>query len=260
MYTEAQLVGGFGYYGQSESTADFIATKYIILCINTSGQNCNVFVVPAQWEQHSTSGGTVTSQSGGFVSGGQQGSSTQTGPANSGGQLSSGQTAGGQFTHTSGGQYSGGQTAGGQFSQSSGGQYGGDHSAGGQFSQTSGGQYSGGQEQQSGQHQFSQGGQNGGTTYTYKWTNGQGLTVEEQEKIKKSLEAFAQGNGQGGFTQGGFTQGADGQIYVDGGRVVRIRNITTVYDANNNTIFQTETSTEYGKLGHEGEAGSSFNT
>ncbi|XP_037869411.1 integrin alpha-PS2 isoform X2 [Bombyx mori] len=230
MYTEAQLVGGFGYYGQT------------------------------QWEQHSTSGGTVTSQSGGFVSGGQQGSSTQTGPANSGGQLSSGQTAGGQFTHTSGGQYSGGQTAGGQFSQSSGGPYGGDHSAGGQFSQTSGGQYSGGQEQQSGQHQFSQGGQNGGTTYTYKWTNGQGLTVEEQEKIKKSLEAFAQGNGQGGFTQGGFTQGADGQIYVDGGRVVRIRNITTVYDANNNTIFQTETSTEYGKLGHEGEAGSSFNT
>ncbi|XP_013178995.1 PREDICTED: keratin, type I cytoskeletal 9-like, partial [Papilio xuthus] len=51
-----------------------------------------------------------------------------------------------------------------------------------------------------------------------------------------------------------------GGVYGQDGQVVRVRNKTIVYDQNHNIISQTETSTEYGSLGHEGEAGSSFNT
>ncbi|KAG6461531.1 hypothetical protein O3G_MSEX012687 [Manduca sexta] len=76
-----------------------------------------------------------------------------------------------------------------------------------------------------------------------------------------SQGTFIQGGSQGGYVQGGsqgFVHGAGQGEYVNGGRIVKVKNRTIVYDQNHNIISQTETSTEYGKLGHEGEPGSSF--
>lgn len=103
----------------------------------------------------------------------------------------------------------------------------------------------------------------------------QGFTAEEEESIRRSLIAAVQnhGNNLGGFkfegSQGGYSQGSQSGGYQggyaqggygNGGQVVRVRNRTReiVYDGNGNII--SDTSTEYGDLlGHEGEAGSSFN-
>ncbi|XP_045490857.1 integrin alpha-PS2 isoform X3 [Colias croceus] len=74
----------------------------------------------------------------------------------------------------------------------------------------------------------------------------------------------SQGNyqGQGGYGQKVYVSGGQGFEggYDKDGRIVRVKNRTVIYDSNHNIISQTETSTEYGSLGHEGEAGSSFNT
>ncbi|XP_032514077.2 integrin alpha-PS2 isoform X2 [Danaus plexippus] len=165
--------------------------------------------------------------------------------------------------------------------------------------QISGGQYYGGQ--------MGGGGQGSGSSYSYNrtWSSGsnEGLSAEEQEAIRKRLQAMAQPNyqgsgreyneggqntysqssshgsayGQNGYSQGGqyygreqnhggqsFNiqggQGVGSAEYGQDGRIVRIRNKTVVFDSNHNVISESETSTEYGSLGHEGEAGSSFNT
>ncbi|XP_049867403.1 integrin alpha pat-2 isoform X2 [Pectinophora gossypiella] len=77
------------------------------------------------------------------------------------------------------------------------------------------------------------------------------FTAEEQENIRKVLIASLQRNQGQGVYQGG---------YGNGGQIVRVKNKTIIYDENHNIISQTESSTEYGDvLGHEGEAGSSFN-
>ncbi|KAJ0180782.1 hypothetical protein K1T71_004186 [Dendrolimus kikuchii] len=79
----------------------------------------------------------------------------------------------------------------------------------------------------------------------------------------------SQGSYQG--SQSGTYQGSESGIYhggqgtyqggqvVQSGQVVRVKNRTILFDEYGNVVSETETSTEYGNLGHEGEAGSSFN-
>ncbi|KAG6453252.1 hypothetical protein O3G_MSEX008045 [Manduca sexta] len=111
------------------------------------------------------------------------------------------------------------------------------------------------QDSQSGYVQGSTQGSQGG--YVQGSTQGsQGTYVQGG-----SQGTFIQGGSQGGYVQGGsqgFVHGAGQGGYVNGGRIVKVKNRTIVYDQNHNIISQTETSTEYGKLGHEGEPGSSF--
>ncbi|CAH2990437.1 unnamed protein product [Chilo suppressalis] len=184
----------------------------------------------------------INSQAGGQYTGGQFGT-------NQGGRAfgSTSQSSSGHYgTSQSGGSYGtnqinrqhygGSQSSGGRYgtSQTSGGQYG--TNQGGYVGQASGGQY--------GTNQAS-----GGGTVTYKknWSDsyGEGFTVEEQEQIRRALASAA--------------KNPSGEIVLDSGKVVRLRNITTYLDGNGNVISRTETSTEYGTLGREGEAGSSFN-
>lgn len=115
-----------------------------------------------------------------------------------------------------------------------------------------------------------QGGQSGNSFFYNKTYNSysEGLSAEEQEQIRKNLAAAAQGavnqgssgsfqgshsHGSGWSSQAGSAQGGFGQ-----GQVVRVKNKTIIYDENHNIISETESSTEYGNLGHEGEPGSSF--
>lgn len=154
------------------------------------------------------------------------------------------QSGGNRF---SGNQYGGNQgSVGGQSSYSQGSGVYGSQSSGGLSSQGSG-QY----------------GQNGGyatQSYNKTWTStGQGLTAEEQEQIRRNIQNAAGGQGQSGYGQGGYIQGGSQGGLGQGGEIIRMKNRTIVYDANHNIISQTETSTEYGSLGHEGEDGSSFN-
>lgn len=182
-----------------------------------------------------------------------------------GGSSISGQASTGQFSHTSSA-HNGQTFAGGQSSQES--------SQGYQSSQ-SGGQLGGGSS---------------GSTYFYNrtWSGSNGLTAEEQDQIRRNLSAVAQGSGVNGvYTQGGqgsysaggtYQSGSGGSFQSSGsqegfqgghaqggfqvgqnGQIVRVMNRTIFYDVYGNIINQTETSTEYGNLGHEGEAGSSFN-
>lgn len=110
----------------------------------------------------------------------------------------------------------------------------------------------------------------GHVTYTQGGQSNYGQGSQVQGSYGQAQGGYAQGN----YNQGGYYQGnaQSGQGYVQGqatggageygkdGRIVRVKNRTILYDENNNIISQTETSTEYGSLGHEGEAGSSFNT
>ncbi|XP_028158695.1 integrin alpha-8-like isoform X1 [Ostrinia furnacalis] len=153
-------------------------------------------------------------------------------------------------------------------SQHSGGQYGTSQSnrqggGGGQASDT---RYSTSQRGQFGTAQAGGGQDNRGssTTYNKSWSSdsyNEGLTVEQQEKIRKYLAAAAARPPQYGTSQGQGhrSQGTYGQGLADGGSVVRVKNRTIEFDEHGNVISETETSTEYGSLGHEGEAGSSFN-
>lgn len=180
----------------------------------------------------------------------------------SGGQSSSGQFGAGQG-QSSGSYRGGGQVYGGHGSSSQGGQFG--THQGGQYGTSQGSHF---QTSQGGQFSTSQGGQSGGQfnnrgqTYNKSWSDSynEGLTVEEQEQIRRKLTAAAtnpQYGSQGVHTsQGVYGQG---QGASEGGQVIRRANRTRTvyYDANGNVVY--ETSTEYGSLGHEGEAGSSFN-
>lgn len=131
------------------------------------------------------------------------------------------------------------------------------------YSTSQGGQYGTGN---AGGSQYNRGGSS--TSYNKSWSDSYGdeLTVEEQEQIRRNLAAAARnpqyGTGQGVYTNQGQVhrgQGTYGQGLSGGGSVVRVKNRTIVYDEHGNVITKTETSTEYGSLGHEGEAGSSFN-
>ncbi|CAK1545070.1 unnamed protein product [Leptosia nina] len=253
LYTASQLGGGGTYYGQKywEQSSS-----------NQAGSQAGQAGQAGQFNQ----GGNQFGQSGGHFS--QSGHTTQTGTqynSQSGSHFQSGGQSGGQFStnYASGGQVSTGQSQ-GSGGQVSGGQHS-NHAAGGQ----SGSQY----------------GQGG--TYTYNRTWGEeNLTAEEREAIRKNLEAISRtpsqsgrgysggsyegrvyGQGQGQASQG---QGYGQRVYITGGqpfeagydndgRIVRVKNRTIIYDSNHNIVSQTETSTEYGSLGHEGEAGSSFN-
>ncbi|KAL0842461.1 hypothetical protein ABMA28_014558 [Loxostege sticticalis] len=158
---------------------------------------------------------------------------------------------------TDGNQFSGGQfgTGQGNFQVNGGGQV-----SSTQYGTSQGGQY--GTSQAGG----SQNNRGSSSTYNKSWSSdsyGAGLTVEEQEQIRRNLAAAARnphyGTGQGVYTgqgQGFRGQGAYGQ---GSGTVVRVKNRTIEYDEHGNVIAQSESSTEYGSLGHEGEAGSSFN-
>ncbi|XP_053626129.1 integrin alpha-V isoform X2 [Plodia interpunctella] len=157
-------------------------------------------------------------------------------------------------------------------------------------SQSSGSQYGGGfvstGHSSSGQG-FSQG---DGHSFGYNKTYDSSLSVDEQEQIRKQLAASmnknqgsagswsnqgnyqsnswgsgnaqsnnwqaGQGNVQSNTWQAG--QGAGLAGYGQGG-YVKIKNRTVLMDGHGRVISETETSTEYGNLGHEGEAGSSFN-
>lgn len=155
-------------------------------------------------------------------------------------------------------------------SRFSGNQYGANQgSASGEFGSNQGSRSQYGSQSSGGStsHGSGQYGQNGGygtQTYNKTWTStGQGLTAEEQEQFRKNLQNTAavqrQGNYQGSYSQGDNTQGGSRGGYGRGGEIVRMKNRTIIYDENHNIVSQTETSTEYGSLGHEGEEGSSFN-
>ncbi|CAH4037108.1 unnamed protein product [Pieris brassicae] len=246
-FYSASQVGGTGtYYGQK---------YWEQFASQGGGQQAG----QATGDQFSQSGGHVSQNGGQFSQGGSQHSQThfsQSGVQN-GGQYQGGRVSGGQYStsHTSGGQ------SGSQFSTN--------HATGGQVS-----------------------GQ--GHTYNRTWTE-ENLSEEEKEAIRKNLEAISRTPGQTGrghnegavylgegryrdssgqiFIYGeGESQGQNGyerRVYISGqpfeagydndGRIVRVKNKTIIYDSNHNIVSQTETSTEYGSLGHEGEAGSSFN-
>ncbi|XP_059045250.1 integrin alpha-8 [Achroia grisella] len=165
-------------------------------------------------------------------------------------------------------------------SQASGGQSGGSYVSGAQPTRR---QY--GVNQGSGQVTASN-----GHTYTFNktWSESYdpGLTEEEQELVRRRIAGKLAGQGhgsqsQGVYSQSGYNQGAYSQGSYSGGnhaqgnwqsrdeaagqggvynqgQVVRIKNRTITYDGHGNIVSQTESSTEYGDLGHEGEAGSSF--
>lgn len=167
-------------------------------------------------------GNWAQSSSGGQVSGGSSGS-----------QSSQGQSEGHfsvrfNSTSSSTGQISSNQGASGQF-------------GGAQGSVSYGGNQAGGQYDGQGQSSGSQ-------FYNATWKSyDENLTAEEQEQIRRNLAAIAQSNK--GLNRGGYGQGS----------VIKFRNKTIIYDQNHKIISETETSTEYDNLGHEGEPGSSFN-
>jgi hypothetical protein len=204
------------------------------------------------WETNAQSGsskfgggqyGGQTGQSSASFGGGQMGGSQSSfsySNTNSGSAYGTSQGSGAHYGsgQASGAHYGSGQVSGGQYG--TGGQMSGGHYS---TSQSSGGQYGMGQ---SSNGQFGSGQVSGSSYNKNSASYGEGLTVEEQEEIRKKLAAAA------------MSPGFQGQGFVNGGQVVRQKNRTIVYDNNGNIISQTETSTEYGSLGREGEAGSSF--
>lgn len=120
-------------------------------------------------------------------------------------------------------------------------------------------------------HKYHGGGQSGGQ-FAHQ-NNGMASGSESKHTYtetsgSQSGAVYGQGSGYSGsrYGQGSSTNvarfGQDGSAgHVTNGvnGVRREWNRTTYYDEHGNVISQTETSTEYNKLGHEGEAGSSFN-
>lgn len=74
--------------------------------------------------------------------------------------------------------------------------------------------------------------------------NSNDLSSEEQQNIRKILYTVVQGS----------RTNIGGPVVT----VVKNRTSNTVYDENHNVVSHSESSTEY-SLGHEGEAGSSYN-
>ena len=259
--------------------------------MTSTDNTSNHVIITVYWEESSSSGqvnsqaggnaGGATIQGGsGYGTGPSRGSGYGTGQSTSsggsshfssssssggsqGGYVSGSQGSGGQFvtTQDGNGHFVSNQGGNGQFvtNQSGNGQFVTSQSGNGQFSsnQGSSGQFSGTQGSINGNQGYA-GGQNQGqygTKYYFNttWTNanGEDLTAEEKEEIKRKLSAA--------FASGTLDQGVVTSAFGDGAQIVRVRNKTIVYDANHNIISEVETSTEYGNLGHEGEPGSSFN-
>ncbi|KAL4720669.1 hypothetical protein ACJJTC_001818 [Scirpophaga incertulas] len=177
-----------------------------------------------------------------------------------------------------------GQSGGSQSQSGYYGQSGGSHTQSGYYGQSGGsqsqsgyyGQSSGSQSHSSGHYGQSTGSQAQGSTnygeqyghgggygagqtnvgsaqgsYQQRWsdTYDERLTAEQQDQIRRQLAAAARNP----------SPGYQGQDFRNGAQVIRQKNRTIFYDEHGRVISQTETSTEYGALGHEGEAGSSFN-
>ncbi|XP_068629492.1 integrin alpha-PS2 isoform X2 [Battus philenor] len=278
MYAAAQLSGGSGYYGQ----------QYWEQQTFTNGNTQSGAVSGGTVSGGQNSGGQFVS--GGFTSGhtgGSQvyahygGNNGQVYTRYSGSQGSYGQNAGGQEsvnTFGSGRQFNSGTagssgTSGGTYvynkTWSSGDEFGEGLTAEQQeeirkalLAAATNPNYQGSGERKFSQGTYSQSGSQGQTSSMggVNYNQGQGTyshnTHNQGHVYSGSVDGRQSGYGQGygthGFVQG---QGVAGQ-----GQVVRVRNKTVLYDENHNIISQSETSTEYGSLGHEGEAGSSFNT
>lgn len=236
------------------------------------------------------SGGQGTGQFSTSQTGGSHYSGAQYGTSHS----SEGQVSSGQYgTHVGGGSY-GGQVVGGQGSgsqvtggQISGGQYGTGQINSGQGTYTYNRTWSSSGEGLTAEEQeairknlAAMAASNQGTNRGFNQASSQGGHVTFTESGSGSQSGYGKnGYSQGGYQGQGYTQGqgyqSQGQnyggqtVYVQGGvggfegnqdgRIVRVKNRTIIYDSNHNIISQSETSTEYGSLGHEGEAGSSFN-
>ncbi|XP_072944283.1 integrin alpha-PS2 isoform X2 [Epargyreus clarus] len=277
LYTAEQISGSSGYYGQkyweiNQSSGSGQVTSQVSGSQGSSRQFGQV------------GGGQVSGQSGGY-----SGSGQVTGQYG-GSYVSGGQTGSGQVTT----QHGGGYVSGGQYGQS-GGQgtsysYNKTWTSSGEgltaeeqeairrklatMAQNPNYQGSGNRNIQGGQtvqgsHTFSQGGQvtygqGGQSTYGQSGQGYQGGQVQTTYVQGGQGSQYGQ-SGQGMYNQGThYTQGAQGG-FVQGGvqgqgnKIVRVKNRTIIYDENHNIISQTESSTEYGALGHEGEAGSSYN-
>ncbi|KAJ2953032.1 hypothetical protein O0L34_g7421 [Tuta absoluta] len=90
------------------------------------------------------------------------------------------------------------------------------------------------------------------------------LTQQERETIRRNLEGAIHRESNEGFTSEEM-ENIQRLLFATLARrqdhnIIKVRNRTIVYDENHNIISQSESSTEYNNLlGHEGEAGSSFN-
>ncbi|KPJ04982.1 Integrin alpha-PS2 [Papilio xuthus] len=283
MYAAAQLSGGSGYYGQQFWEQKSFTNE------NTQSGKVSGGVSGGQVYGGEAAGGNFAS--GGAATGqygGGQVYHTQYGNRH----VASGGYGGGQ---TSGTQYGSGQ-GGRQFSAGAAGNNGGTYfynktwTSGNDFGEdltaeqqeqirkallaaSTNPNYQGSVERKFTEGSYSQGGSvEGQSSYgqggRINYGQGQGSYVQggqvQQQGGFEGNQQSGYGNGYAvhGFVQGGQGQGAveSGGVYGQDGQVVRVRNKTIVYDQNHNIISQTETSTEYGSLGHEGEAGSSFNT
>nr|AON96596.1 integrin alpha-PS2 [Bicyclus anynana] len=274
LYTGSQIGSSGEYYGQQ-----FWEEKYSSNGQFNSQQGGGGQVSGSQGSR-STYGG------GGQFSGSQGSGGIVTGQTNT--IYSSGGQYGSNAGQVSGSQYGAGQVSGGQYGSGQSGGQGGTYSYNRTWSSESGGGLTEAEREairrnlqtmakpnyQGSGRDLNQGGYNQGrVTYTQGRQNsyGQGSQVQGSYGQEQSQGSY---NAQGGYNQGRYYQGnaQSGQGYVQGqgiavagevgkdGRIVRVKNRTIVYDENHNIISQTETSTEYGSLGHEGEAGSSFNT
>ncbi|XP_013180583.1 PREDICTED: integrin alpha-PS2-like isoform X2 [Papilio xuthus] len=283
MYAAAQLSGGSGYYGQQFWEQKSFTNE------NTQSGKVSGGVSGGQMYGGEAAGGNFAS--GGAATGqygGGQVYHTQYGNRH----VASGGYGGGQ---TSGTQYGSGQ-GGRQFSAGAAGNNGGTYfynktwTSGNDFGEdltaeqqeqirkallaaSTNPNYQGSVERKFTEGSYSQGGSvEGQSSYgqggRINYGQGQGSYVQggqvQQQGGFEGNQQSGYGNGYAvhGFVQGGQGQGAveSGGVYGQDGQVVRVRNKTIVYDQNHNIISQTETSTEYGSLGHDGEAGSSFNT
>ncbi|XP_045785896.1 integrin alpha-PS2 isoform X1 [Maniola jurtina] len=285
LYTGSQIGGSVGYYGQQNwddsysINGQFVSQQGSGQVSGSQGQSSSgIYGSGGQFNSNQGSGGQVTGQTNTIVSaGGQYGSS------------------GGQAT---GNQYGTGQVSGGQYGSGLGGGTGQGSSYSYNRTWSSGSSGEGLTEAerevmrknlqtlarpnyQGSGRDLNQGTYNQGhVTYTQGGQSGYGQGSQTQGSYGGQVQgSYGQGQAQGGYAQGNYNQGGyyqgnaqSGQGYAQGqgfgnagefgkdGRVVRVKNRTIIYDENHNIISQTETSTEYGSLGHEGEAGSSFNT
>ncbi|XP_046965222.1 integrin alpha-PS2 isoform X2 [Vanessa cardui] len=293
LYSASQIGGSGGYYGQHYWEEKYTSNGQVNA--NSGGNKFSGGQYGASSgvygsSQASGSQFSTSQQSGGSASSGQFGTTYVNGGHVSGGQYgtsqaSGSQESGGQYgAHAGSGHYSGGQVSGGQYGS---GQVGGGSQAGGTYtynrtwtSGTSGEGLSAEEREiirrnlatmakptyqdssrsfsqgQGSQASFSQGGQSGYVqSGQAQGSYGHGQTAHGQAQAGYGQGSYYQGQGH---VQGGQAYGGLEGVGQDG-RIVRVKNRTILYDSNHNIISQSETSTEYGSLGHEGEAGSSFN-
>ncbi|XP_048479520.1 integrin alpha-PS2 isoform X1 [Plutella xylostella] len=197
--------------------------------------------------QFAGSGNQYSGNTNQFASGGANYAGSQSGGART--QYSTSQTANrNQFASSGSQNYGSGSRSYGEGSQS----YAGGAQSYGSQSYGAGSQsYGSGQANVAGSQSYGSRGQvyGSGSQGSRRDEYGQGFSHEEEEAIRRNLAtAVANANVAGqGNSQG-----------VTGSTITRAWNKTVMYDASGNVISETETSTEYGSLGREGEAGSSF--